>query len=407
MISFQKAKSIINEHMFELSKETVPLDESIGRVLADNLVAPFSSPRFDNSAMDGFAVCSSDTLRASKKIPIELKMVGISSAGSPYHSKIKSRECVQCMTGAIIPEGADSVVMVEDTSGFSDSKIVKVMIETYPGKHIRMKGEEVNKGDILINRGTTITTNELGVFATFGYGKLNVSKRPKISIFGTGDELVDPGQKLKEGQIYNSNLYVFSDLTEKAGAEVINRDVIKDDETSLKLFLKEALLHSDVIISSGGVSMGRYDYVRKVFIELGVKEHFWKVAQKPGKPLFFGTKDNKLIFGLPGNPVSSFIGYMEWVWPVLKHMLGEQQKNNLIGVLDQPFPLEKAKHRFLFGKVKNKNGKLICSPTNLVGSHMLSSALDANCILNSSPGTGSLDVGKTINFNLLPWKTIE
>ena len=315
MIPFQKAKSIIKKNLYSLDYETVPLNESVGRTLSENVTANFPSPRFDNSAMDGFAVRSEDTKNASKDTPVQLKIVGVSSAGSPFNMSIGPRECIQCMTGAKIPEGSDSVVMVEDTSGFKDDNNVQIMIESSPGKHIRKKGEEINEDDTLIKSGTLITANELGTCATFGYGVLSVSKKPKVSIFGTGNELVEPGQKLKEGQIYNSNLYVFKELTEKAGAQIIKSDVIKDDKNSLKSFLDEALHTSDIIISSGGVSMGRYDHVREVFIELGVKEHFWKVAQKPGKPLFFGTKDKTLIFGLPGNPVSSYIGYMEMMEP--------------------------------------------------------------------------------------------
>ena len=403
MIPFQKAKSIINQNLYSLGQEKVPLNESIGRTLSENITAPFPSPRFDNSAMDGFAVRSEDTKNASKDTPVQLKIVGVSSAGSPFNMSIGPRECIQCMTGAKIPEGSDSVVMVEDTSGFKDDNNVEIMIESSPGKHIRKKGEEINDDETLIKSGTLITANELGTCATFGYGVLSVSKKPKVSIFGTGNELVEPGQKLKEGQIYNSNLYVFKELTEKAGAQIIKSDVIKDDKNSLKSFLDEALHTSDIIISSGGVSMGRYDHVREVFIELGVEEHFWKVAQKPGKPLFFGTKDKTLIFGLPGNPVSSYIGYMEWVWPTVKSLMNELDRGYLSGILEESFKLEKIKHRFLFGQAELKDGKLVCRPTNRVGSHMLTSALGANCILCAEPGDGFLKPGDSIKINLLPW----
>lgn len=407
MIPFQEAKSIITHNLLSLGKETVSLNESVGRVLRENIKAPFPSPRFDNSAMDGFAVRSIDTKDASKNNPIRLKIIGVSSAGLPFDMSIGPGECIQCMTGAAIPKGADSIVMVEDTSGYTDDKNIQIMIETFPGKHIRKKGEEINTGDVLIRNGTQITVNELGTCATFGYGIINVSKKPKVSIFGTGNELIEPGEDLKEGQIYNSNLYVFKELAERAGAQIIKRDVIKDNKESLKSFLSEALLTSDVIISSGGVSMGRYDYVREVFMDIGVKEHFWKVAQKPGKPLFFGTKNKKLIFGLPGNPVSSYIGFMEWVWPALKSMMNETDRGYLSGILEEPFPLEKTKHRFLFGRAEFKNGVLVCRPTNRVGSHMLTSALGANCILSSEPGDHSLNPGDSIKINLLPWMLIQ
>ncbi len=243
--------------------------------------------------------------------------------------------------------------------------------------------------------------------ATFGIDKERESNKPRIAIFGTGNELVEPGNTLDPGQIYNSNLYVFADLAEKAGAEVVMRDVIQDDKASLRHFLSDALDSCDIVISSGGVSMGRYDYVRDVFMELGVKEHFWKVAQKPGKPLFFGTGQDTLIFGLPGNPVSSYIGFMEWVWPALETIMGKNESEPLTGKLTESFPREPVKKRFLFGKVWIENGQLVCRPASKVGSHMLTSSLDANCILAAEPGDGILNVGDNILVNLLPWKNIS
>ena len=406
MISYQKAKTIVNKHLSFLDKENVDLINSPGRILGENIVASFPSPIFNNSAMDGFAVRAIDTKHATEEKPIELKIIDISSAGSPSEITIGKGECIQCMTGAEIPKGADAIIMVEDTSGFSNNDYVKVMNAASSGAHIRKRGEEINGGDVLIKKGTRITANELGTCATFGYGALIVSKKPKVSIFGTGNELVEPGKKLGKGQIYNSNLYVFTDLVEKAGALIHMKEVIKDDKETLKSFLSQALEESDIIISSGGVSMGRYDYVRDVFIELGVKEHFWKVAQKPGKPLFFGTKENKLIFGLPGNPVSSYLGFMEWVWTVIQSLMGENIEAPLYGKLDEFFPREKTKHRFLFGQAEYKNGEIICRPASRLGSHMLTSALGANCILGSNSGDGPLKPGDLIKIKLLPWKTL-
>ena len=185
--------------------------------------------------MDGFAVRSSDTIGASKNNAITLKNIGISSAGSPSQLKLNQGECIQCMTGAKIPAGSDAVVMVEHTSGFSDNSTVKIMIETQPDMHIRKKGEEIQKGDILISKGTRITPSEIGICATFGYGQLEVSKKPKIAIFGTGNELVEPGKDIKEGEIYNSNLYVLSDLVAKAGGSVVMKDVLTVSYTHLTL----------------------------------------------------------------------------------------------------------------------------------------------------------------------------
>ena len=407
MISVQEAKSIINNNTFELQSERVHLTLAGNRVLGQDVVASFPSPQFDNSAMDGFAVRSRDTKGASPENPVTLTMVSISSAGTPSNVSLNPGECIQCMTGAKIPDGADAIIMVEDSSGFSDSDTVQIVIETFPGKHIRKMGEEIKEGEILIQKGTTATPSEIGTCATFGYGELVVSKKPKIAIFGTGDELIEPGKNLGEGQIYNSNLYVFKELVDRVGGEVVMQDVIKDDKDSLREFLSRALKTCDVIISSGGVSMGRYDYVRDVFIELGVVEHFWKVAQKPGKPLFFGTGNSTLIFGLPGNPVSSYIGFMEWVWPVLETMMGKKESKKVTGILKKPFPREKVKYRFLFGDAWIENGQLVCQPSTKVGSHMLSSSLQANCILGTMQGNNPLQPGELIEVNMLPWKFIK
>ena len=406
MISLQEAKSIINNNTFELQSERVHLTLAGNRVLGQDVVASFPSPQFDNSAMDGFAVRSRDTKGASPENPVTLTMVSISSAGTPSNVSLNPGECIQCMTGAKIPDGADAIIMVEDSSGFSDSGTVQIMIEAFPGKHIRKMGEEIKEGETLIQKGTTAMPSEIGTCATFGYGELVVSKKPKIAIFGTGDELIEPGKNLGEGQIYNSNLYIFKELVDRAGGEVVMQDVIKDDKDSLREFLSRALETCDVIISSGGVSMGRYDYVRDVFIELGVLEHFWKVAQKPGKPLFFGTGNSTLIFGLPGNPVSSYIGFMEWVWPVLETMMGKKESKKVTGILKKPFPREKVKYRFLFGDAWIENGQLVCQSSTKVGSHMLSSSLESNCILGCDPGDGKLQSGEEIHINILPWKTI-
>ncbi len=407
MISVEDAKVIIENYVNILGVEEVSLNNAENRVLAKDITAKMPSPLFDNSAMDGFALRSSDVKGATQLNPIELKLVSMSSAGSPTNITLKKGECIQCMTGAKIPKGADSVVMVENTSGFNNNSVVKIFSETSINNHIRKEGEEIRKGSSLLSKGIRITPSEIGILATFGYGNISVYKKPKIAIFGTGNELVEPGSNLKPGQIFNSNLYVFSDLVRKSGSELVLKKVIKDNKNSLKYFLDKALKECDIIISSGGVSMGKYDYVRQVFIELGVKERFWKVAQKPGKPLFFGNRSSTLIFGLPGNPVSSYIGFMIWVWPVIDMMMGNSEDLSVTAILKEKFPLENQKHRFLFGKVWSENGTLFCKPSTKLGSHMLSSSKDANCIIGVGKGENYLRSGESVQINLLPWKVIK
>ncbi len=407
MISFDKAKSIVNKNITALDTESIDLMESGGRVLAEDIRATFDMPRFNNSAMDGFAVRASDLMGASKNKPIILKLIGGIAAGDSGDLSIGQGECTRCMTGAPLPRGADAIVIVEDTSGFEDKNEVKIFTESFSGKNIRYKGEEISNGDILIKKNQLISASEIGILASFGYAKVLVYRVPKIAIFATGDELLEPGEVLKDGKIYNSNLYIFSELVRQRGFNVVMKEVVNDSPESLRIFLSEALNNCDIIISSGGVSMGKYDYVRDIFMELGVEEHFWKVTQKPGKPLFFGTKSGKMIFGLPGNPVSSFLGFMVWVWPVFDRLMKVQKSQWIKAKLETPFPQEPIKTRFLFGKLFVKKENLMCTPSSKIGSHMLSSSLDANCIIKADPGQGDLQKGKDISVKLLPWKNLS
>jgi molybdopterin molybdotransferase len=406
MISVKKAQSIINDNIRPLGSETILLKNVGNRINGQDIIAPFSVPSFDNSAMDGFAVRAVDTEGAKKYSPITFMMVGVSSAGVPSNIILQPGECVQCMTGGKIPEGADSIVIVENSSGFSDSKTVEIYKEANIGDHIRRQGEEIKEGNVIISKGTCITPGEIGVLATFGYEKVSVMIKPKIAIFVTGNELVEPGNKIKSGQIYNSNLYMLSGLAEKSGVEIVMSEVVKDDKNSLRKLLSNALQICDIIISSGGVSMGRFDYVREVYNELGVQEHFWKVAQKPGKPLFFGTIGTSLIFGLPGNPISSLICYVEYIHPTIYDLQNRKRDSKHRAILVEDFAIDNKKHRYLFGQswIDSSSGKLLCSPSSKRGSHMLTATLESNCILESPPCKQGLKAGDEITINLLNWR---
>ena len=408
MISVKKAQLIISKNIRPLGFESVLLNNARNRILSQDIIANIPMPQFDNTAMDGFAVRAADTKGANKSSPKTLMMVGVSSAGVSNDIILHPGECVQCMTGGKIPKGADSIVIVENSSGFLDSKTVKIFKEAKIGEHIRKRGEEVQEGDVVISKGTCITPSEIGILATFGCKKISVIIKPKVGIFVTGNELIEPGHKIKLGQIYNSNFYVFSELVEQSGAEIVMSEVIKDDKDSLQKSFSKALQVCDIIISSGGVSMGRFDYVREVYNELGVQEHFWKVAQKPGKPLFFGTMGTSLVFGLPGNPVSSFICYMKYINSVIQNLQKKKMNPQLQGILAKDFPVDSKKHRYLFGKSWiDSHGKLLCTPTSKMGSHMLTASLRSNCILESPPGKHELKAGDKITINLLNWRKFK
>jgi len=408
MISVKKAQLIISKKIQPLGFESVSLNNARNRVLAQNFIANNPMPQFNNSAMDGFAVCAADTEGANQFSPKTLMMVGVSSAGIPSKIILKSGECAQCMTGGKIPKGANSIVIVENSSGFLDSKAVKIFKEAKIGDHIRKQGEEIQEGNVVISKGTCITPSETGVLAAFGCEKISVVIKPKVAILVTGNELVEPGHKIKLGQIYNSNFYMLSELVEQSGAEIVMSEVIKDNKNSLQKSFSKALQLCDIIISSGGVSMGRFDYVREIYNELGVQEHFWKIAQKPGKPLFFGTKGTSLIFGLPGNPISSFICYMKYIHPAIQGLQRKKRSQQHRGILTEDFPIDTKKHRYLFGKSWiNSYGKLLCAPTSKMGSHMLTASLESNCILESPPGKCKLKAGDEIIINLLNWRNLK
>ncbi len=407
LISVQEARATIHHFVQVAESEEIPLGELSGRVNANEVVATFPQPRFNNTAMDGFALKAADIMEASQNSPVRLALKGTIPAGGTSDFEIGHGECCQIMTGAPMPAGADAVVKVEDTSGFETTENVEIFAVVEEGQNVRYSGEEVSKGQILIEPGKRLGAGEIGVAATFGYDRIEVYGQPRVALFATGDELIEPGISLGDGQIYNSNLYVFAELSNRVGAEVSAREVLKDNRESLKLFLKKVIGECDLVISSGGVSMGRHDYVRDVFLDMGVEEHFWRVAQKPGGPFFFGTANETLIFGLPGNPVSSFICFMEYVWPVCELISGLKPAEKVTATLETSFPREPVKHRFLPGTIIEDEGQLKASPTEKLGSHMFSSSLGANAILEVAPGKSPLEPGAQLSARLLPWCGLE
>lgn len=403
IISVLEARALIAGNTVSAKIEFESIEKLSGRILGENAYAPFPAPLFDNSAMDGFALRSFDTRGSSLKTPALLKLKGVIPAGFSGKLDIGPGECAQCMTGAPIPAGADAVVPVENTSGFEQSGPVNIYLEAEAGRHIRYQGEEIKKGELLIRKGTMISPTELGILATFGFKKIRVFRRPRVALFATGNELADPGEKLRPGQIFNSNFYVLTDLIRRAGAQIEIKQVVKDDPDDLIKIMGTALKQCDVIVSSGGISMGRFDFIRKALQTLNVKEQFWRVAQKPGKPLFFGTSGKTMLFGLPGNPVSAFISFMEYVWPVIENLSGREPEKIFESFLTVSFPREAEKHRFLFGKTWFEKDRWLCTPSIKTGSHMLSAALEANCIIGASPGSKPLPRGSAVSTKLLPW----
>ncbi|MGI8911146.1 MAG: molybdopterin molybdotransferase MoeA [Rubrobacteraceae bacterium] len=320
LIDYPDAERLVLENVPRLREESLPLSEARGLALARDLAARFDSPPFDNSAVDGYAVRSEDA-EAGRAFTV----VDEAPAGRPAAKSVGAGEAIKIFTGGVIPGGADAVVMVENTSGWGEVFDLKKTAVT--GQNIRGRGGDVREGDTILRSGVEIGAPEIALAATQGYGELPVYRRPKVVVLSTGTELVTPGEReLSPGEIYDSNSFATMAQACEAGAEARRLHAASDDADVLREALREALETADVVVTSGGVSVGEKDLVKSTLLELGVEQVFWGVKFKPGKPLFFGKRDDVRFFGLPGNPVSAMVCFELFVRPALMRMMGRQDK---------------------------------------------------------------------------------
>jgi molybdopterin molybdotransferase len=317
MISVEEALDILLSNLPERRIEKVQFQSALGRVLAESLVATCDVPPFFRSALDGYAVIATDTANA----PIELNVVGKSRAGGGMPGGLKSGEAISIMTGAPIPEGADAVQAVEQSRLSSDGRKVEILRPVKAHDNIAPRGSEGVAGEVVLPSGHRVGPAEIAVMATFGYGQVKVYVRPSVAIFATGDELVEFDQMPRPDQIRNSNAYCLSSQLQFMGLEADYLGIVRDDREELRRTMLLGL-ERDVLIITGGVSMGEYDFVQDVFKNLGLEILFSKVAIKPGKPTVFARKGDKLIFGLPGNPISALVTFECFVRPVLGRLCG-------------------------------------------------------------------------------------
>ena len=320
MIELEEAREFIFSHCLKLSTDEVEISKSRGLVLADTVISNDDVPPFPNTAMDGYAVRAIDTEHS----PVELKVVGTLPAGKIPAMEVGPGEAVRIMTGAVIPEGADAVVMVEKTKEVENGSSVIVEETVENGNFIRQPGEDFVKGTKLFHKGTLIGAAHIGVFATIGLEKVTVFKRPIVGVMSTGDELVQGASQLKPGQIRDSNRHSIKALLDEMGAEAIDLGLIPDDEKAIETALLSAVVKCDAVVTSGGVSMGDFDYVKVVLDRLGQMK-WMQVAIKPAKPLAFGLLNDVPIFGLPGNPVSAMVSFELFMRPALLKMMGCEQ----------------------------------------------------------------------------------
>jgi molybdopterin molybdotransferase len=318
MISVANAISIVLEQTPVLGVEAVALPEANGRVLAQNIVADTDLPPFDRAQMDGYAVRAADVATT----PARLRIVGESAAGAGWHQEMKPGEAVRIMTGAPVPAGADAVQQVELTRELNGGGEVEILASVQAGRSIVKQADEIKSGELVLRAGEEINTQTIATLASFGYAQVSVGKRPRVAVMATGSELVDVNQRPGRDQIRDSNNYSIEAYARLAGAEVQRLPLAGDDRDLLKQQIAAAIEDCDVLITSGGVSMGVYDYTKTAFRELGAEIYFERVALRPGKPTVFGRIGETLIFGLPGNPVSVAVTFNLFTHAALWKMQG-------------------------------------------------------------------------------------
>lgn len=393
-LSFEQALERIEQSIQPIKgKKNVTIREAAGHILAEDVMSPLDVPPFINSAMDGYAINSKDIPPSGEKA---LKVIGKSFAGGPFGGKVNPGEAVRIMTGAIVPEGTDTVVMQEHAE--LDGENIKIGNEHKAKQNVRNPGDDFFKGDTIIKAGERLSPAKLGLLASVGITEFKVIRKPVVAFFSTGDELKGVGQALAPGDIYDSNRYILFGMLQKMGVEFIDMGVIPDIKEEIELTLKEAANIADLVITSGGASVGEADFIKLILDEIG-QVGFWKIAMKPGKPLAFGHINDVLFFGLPGNPVSAMATFYQFVQPSLRLLEGE--------TLSEPVRLQakcinKLKKRpgrkdFQRGIMSSdENGQLIVDTTGIQGSHMLSSMAKANCFIVLEREAGDVEAGEMV-----------
>jgi molybdopterin molybdotransferase len=358
VIEIGEAQQKVLEEIPVLGGERIHIMASLGRVLAQAAIAISDVPSFDNSAMDGYCLRHEDVMGVTSSKPVKLRLIGESPAGRPFNGTVFPGETVQVLTGGLIPEGADSVIRIEDTE--REGGEIKCFKDPGSGAHIRRKGEDVRAGEAILDVGAIIRPPEVGMLATLGHAYVHVYQRPIVAILSTGDELVDLGEPLVEGKIVCSNSYSLAAQTRECGAIPMSLGIAPDNEAAQREKISEGL-RADVMVTSGGVSVGKYDLVRETLSALGMKVKFWKVAMKPGKPLVFGTIGGKPVFGLPGNPGAAMISFEQFVRPALLKMMGHTNlfRPVIQATLSQDMNVVGNRLRLVRCKVFEKEGEMV------------------------------------------------
>lgn len=378
-------------------REVLPLREALGRILAADVVAPHDVPAHDNSAMDGYAV-RFDCLNPDGET--DLSVVGTAFAGNAFSGIVGAGQAVRIMTGAVLPAGADTVV-VQELARAAGIRVV-VPAGQKRGNNTRRAGEDLARGQVAVAAGKRIGAAELGLIGSLGFAEVTVRRRLKVAFFSTGDEIASIGQPLAPGQIYDSNRYTLYGLLSSLGAEIIDLGVVRDRPEDLEAALREAAGTADAIITSGGVSVGEADFVREILARLG-EVKFWKLEIKPGRPMAFGKVRDAWLFGLPGNPVAVMVSYTQFALDALLRLAGLDplpERPLLRIACSEPIKKQPGRREFLRGRVAQVDGVWQVKPFSYQGSGVLRSMSEANCFIVLPEETGNVAPGDTVEVQL-------
>lgn len=395
MLSFAEARQRILNNVTPLGVEQVSLLESLGRVTGSGICAPRNLPSFDNSSMDGYAVRMAD-----RDYFASLLVSGYIPAGEAATAAIAPGTAVRIMTGAPIPQDCDAIVPFEDTEEFEDT--ISVRVDVVAGQYIRRAGEDIRMGDIALAAGTPIRIPEISLLASLGRTSVGVYRKPRVAILATGDELVEPGQPLSTGKLFNSNSVALAAAVQEAGGSPLILGIATDTRESLREKLCEGL-RADVLITAAGVSVGDRDMVREILRELGVRQVFWKIDMKPGKSTAFGMKDATPVFSLPGNPVSAMVTFEELVRPALLRMMGYQRviKPGLKATLQHSHRKPAGKTQLLRVRLESRDGALLAWSAGNQDTRFLKTLLQADALAILPAERVSFTEGEEIAVHLL------
>ncbi|HQS59198.1 MAG: molybdopterin molybdenumtransferase MoeA [Gallionellales bacterium 35-53-114] len=393
----EQARQLIKQFLSPVTEtETIKVQDAYHRTLAADILSPINVPPHDYSSMDGYAVRAADLGSPGNK----LKKIGSSFAGHGFEGTVAAGECVRIMTGATIPSGCDSVVMQEQVSAEGDSITFNAACKR--GQNIRLVGEDIQQGAVVLAQGQRINPAEMGLLASLGFAEITVFRKLKIAIFSTGDELVQPGNALSGGQIYDSNRFTLVGLLTELGAEILDMGNIRDDKNAVRAALQKASGLADVIITSGGVSVGDADYIKELLDELG-EVVFWKLAMKPGRPLAYGKVGHCHFFGLPGNPVAVMVTFLQFVRNALWELMGQHPKPAFSFQAICTTPIKKAQGRTEFQRgilTQSDDGLWTVQTTGEQGSGILSSMSRANCFIVLPMEQGNVEKGSVVQIQL-------